>query len=75
MPQPLQYLTDAQGNKVAVVLPLAEYGSLIEDLLEDLYLAKISRETEGDELIPFEQVMAELKCMDSAISGSRSVSN
>ena len=32
MSQSLQYLTDAQGNRVAVVLPISDYERLLEDI-------------------------------------------
>jgi len=40
-----QYLTDTTGRKVAVVIPLAEYESLMEDL-EDLAVAAERRDEE-----------------------------
>jgi PHD/YefM family antitoxin component YafN of YafNO toxin-antitoxin module len=57
MSRNVQFVTDADGNKVAVILPLEEY----EEMLEDLHLARVARESEGEERIPWQQVRAELK--------------
>jgi PHD/YefM family antitoxin component YafN of YafNO toxin-antitoxin module len=56
MSKDVQYITDAEGNRTAVVLPLEEY----EELMADLHLARVARESEGEERIPWEQVRAEL---------------
>ena len=39
----LQYVTDKSGKKTAVILPIAEYQELLEDL-EDLALAAERRD-------------------------------
>ena len=57
MSQAVQYLTDKDGNKTAVVLPLPDYEKLLEDLDD---LAAIA-ERRNDELIPHEQFKAGLK--------------
>src|SRR5688500_17214113 len=51
-----QFVIDAEGNKTAVILPIEEY----EDLLEDLHLSQVARESKDEERIPWEQVRAEL---------------
>ena len=37
----VQYITDAQGHKTAVILPIEDY----EGLLEDLHLGEAARES------------------------------
>ena len=56
MSKNVQYITDAEGNKTAVVLPLEEY----EELMADLHLMRVARESEGEDCVPWEQVRAEL---------------
>ena len=57
MSRNVQFVTDADGNKVAVILPLEEY----EEMLEDLHLGRVARASKGEERIPWQQVRAELK--------------
>ncbi len=52
-----QYITDEAGKRVAVVLPIAEYEELLEDL-EDLAVAAARQ---NEELISHEKVVATLK--------------
>ncbi|QWF71961.1 hypothetical protein KEF85_05760 [Methylomonas paludis] len=51
-----QYITDSIGNKTAVILPIADYEELLEDL-EDL-AAIADRKDDPSE--PIEQVALEL---------------
>lgn len=51
-----QYITDAAGHKISVILPIEEYLVLMEDL-EDL--AAVA-ELKDEETIPWEQVKKEL---------------
>ena len=53
----LQYLTDEKGEKTAVVLPLAEYEELLEDLADLAAIAVRKKERS----ISFEKVKAKLK--------------
>ena len=66
----IQYMTDADGNRIAVVLDLDTYNQLIERL-EDYEDMEWAREYEARrrasqlksdelEMIPFEQAMAEI---------------
>jgi PHD/YefM family antitoxin component YafN of YafNO toxin-antitoxin module len=57
MGETLQYLTDPQGQKTAVVLPLSEYEKLMEDLDD---LAAVA-ERRDEPVIPHAQIKAELK--------------
>ncbi|MGZ5221860.1 MAG: hypothetical protein ACXWC7_17365 [Chitinophagaceae bacterium] len=51
-----QYITDANGQKLSVILPMADYLELLEDL-EDL--ATIA-ERKDERTIPLEDVLKEL---------------
>jgi hypothetical protein len=53
----LQYLTDDQGQRTAVVLPISDYEKLIEDL-EDL---TVIAERRDEPTIPHQEFIAELK--------------
>ena len=52
-----QYITDENGKKTAVILPIAEFEELIEDL-EDL---AVLLERRDEPTIPFDEVVAKLK--------------
>jgi hypothetical protein len=52
----VQYITDANGERTAVILPIDEY----EELLEDKHLIRVADETRDEPRIPWEQVRAEL---------------
>ncbi len=56
MSRNVQYATDAEGNKTAVILPLEEY----EELMEDLHLSRVARESKNEERISWKQVRADL---------------
>jgi hypothetical protein len=57
MSDPVQYLTDARGERTAVVLPISEYEKLMEDLAD---LAVVAERRE-EPTIPHEQFVSELK--------------
>lgn len=62
----VQYLTDENGKRVGVVLPIDLYEKLLEELeeAEDVRLydeAKAALESGEDELIPWEQVKKEIE--------------
>jgi hypothetical protein len=59
-----QYITDEQGNRVSVVLPVAEY----EELLEDVEALAAVAERRDEPTISHEQLVAELK-RDGLIQG------
>lgn len=52
-----QYLTDATGNKTAVVLPIGEFRNLLEDI-DDLAAAAERRD---EPTVSHEDLVAELK--------------
>ena len=51
-----EYVTDNDGNKKAVILPIEEY----EDLLEDLQDLAIAAERKTEATISHEQLLVEL---------------
>lgn len=57
MSQTLQYLTNEQGERTAVVLPITDYEKLLEDL-DDLATVAERRE---EPVIAHEQFLSELK--------------
>ena len=56
MSRNVQHVTDGNGERTAVILPLDEY----EELLEDLRVIKVAEETKDEPAIPWEEVKAEL---------------
>ena len=57
MESALQYVTDDKGAKTAVLLPIREYEALMEDL-RDL---AASADRRGEDTIPHDQFVAELR--------------
>ena len=53
----VQYITDAQGHKTAVILPIEDY----EGLLEDLHLGEAARESKNESSRPFDDVLKEMR--------------
>jgi len=53
----LQFVTDAEGRKTAVILPIEEY----EEMVEDLEMRRAARESKGQPRRPFEDVVKELR--------------
>jgi hypothetical protein len=62
MKEPTQFLTNEKGERIAVVIGIAEYEELLEDL-EDLQAVREYDEAKaaGEIPIPFEQAMAEIR--------------
>ncbi|HEX8068922.1 MAG TPA: hypothetical protein VF546_03155 [Pyrinomonadaceae bacterium] len=56
MSKNVQFITDAEGHRTAVIVPIDEY----EDILEDLHLGRVARETADEERVPWSEVRAEL---------------
>ncbi len=56
MSKNVQYVTDANGERTAVILPLEEY----EELLEDLHVIRVADETKDEPRKPWKKVKAEL---------------
>jgi hypothetical protein len=53
----IRYVTNAAGERVAVILPIEEY----EELLEDLHVTRVAYETRNDRSIPLADVIEELR--------------
>jgi hypothetical protein len=56
MSRNVQYVTDANGERTAVILPLDEY----QELLEDMHVIRVAEETKDEPRIPWVQVKAVL---------------
>ena len=57
MSRNVQFVTDADGNKTAVILPLEEY----EEMLEDLHMGQVARESKDEPRRPFADLVEELR--------------
>lgn len=57
MSRNVQYVTDANGERTAVILPLDEY----EELLEDLHVSRIAEETKDEPARPLSEVLEEMR--------------
>jgi hypothetical protein len=57
MSDPVKYITDEDGQRTAVVLPISDYEKLLEDL-EDL---AVVAERRDEPIIPHEQFVSELE--------------
>jgi PHD/YefM family antitoxin component YafN of YafNO toxin-antitoxin module len=56
------YVVDEQGNPIGVVLDIADYRKLLEELEElESIRAYDAAKAAGDEAIPFEQAIAEIE--------------
>jgi hypothetical protein len=56
------YVVDDQGNPIGVVLDIADYRNLLEELEElESIRAYDAAKSSGDEAIPFEQAVAEIE--------------
>lgn len=57
-----RFVVDEQGNRVGVVLDISDYRKLLEELEELESICAFDRaKASGDEAIPFEQAIAEIK--------------
>lgn len=54
-----QFVTDPDGNRLSVLLPIAEYEALIERL-EDLEDLEDARKAADEPTVPWETVKAEM---------------
>jgi len=57
MSKNVQYVTDANGERTAVILPLNEY----QELLEDLHIIRVVEETKDEPSRPLSEVVEELR--------------
>ncbi len=53
----VQYITDAQGHKTAVILPIEEY----EEMLEDLHFGEVARESISEPKRDFDELVKEMR--------------
>jgi len=51
----VQYITDVEGHKTAVILPIEDY----EEMLEDLHFGEAARESKNEPSCPFDEVLKE----------------
>ncbi len=56
----IQFITDADGHKTAVILPIERYEEYLE-MLEDLHLSRVYRETKDEPRRPFSEVLEEMR--------------
>lgn len=57
MQKNVQFVTDAEGHKTAVILPIEEY----EDMMDDLAMGRAARESKAEPRRPLEDVVKELR--------------
>jgi len=60
MSRNVQNVTDANGERTAVIPPLDEY----EELLEDLHVGRIAYETKDEPSRPLSEVVEEMRNAD-----------
>jgi hypothetical protein len=57
-----RYVVDGQGNRISVVLDIADYQELLEELEElDSIRAYDAAKASGDQAIPLEQAIREIE--------------
>jgi hypothetical protein len=57
-----RYVVDGQGNRISVVLDIADYQELLEELEElESIRAYDAAKASGDQAIPFEQAVAQIE--------------
>jgi hypothetical protein len=56
MSRNVQFVTDVEGNKTAVILPLEEY----EEMLEGLHMGQVARESRDEPHRSFAKLVEEL---------------
>jgi hypothetical protein len=63
MPEPTkQYLVDDEGNRIGIVLDIAEYHRLLDEAEElESIRAYDAAKAAGDEVIPLEEALAEIE--------------
>lgn len=57
MSKNIHYVFDAEGHKTGVILPIEEY----EEMMEDLHLGKIARQSVQEPSRPFNEVIEDLR--------------
>ena len=57
MSRNVQYITDATGERTAVILPLDQY----QELLEDMHIIRVAEETKDEPARPLIDVVEEMR--------------
>lgn len=57
MSRNVQFIVDSDGNKTALVLPVEDY----EEMLEDLEIGRVARESKTEPRRPFQEVFDEMR--------------
>lgn len=52
-----QYVTDAEGQRTAVIVPIDEF----EEMMEDLHLGRVARESKSELRRPFMEMVEEMR--------------
>ncbi len=60
MSKNVQFITDIEGRKTAVIVPIDDY----EELLEDIHLGRVARESRDEKRRPFGEVVEEMRQAD-----------
>lgn len=60
MVQDVQFVTDAEGHKTAVLLPIEQYEAY-QQMLEEQELAEAVRQSRNEATRPFSEVVAEMR--------------
>ena len=60
MSKNVQFITDIEGRKTAVIVPIDDY----EELLEDIHLGRVARESRDEKRRPFSEVVEEMRQAD-----------
>jgi PHD/YefM family antitoxin component YafN of YafNO toxin-antitoxin module len=53
----VQYVTDVEGHKTAVIIPIEDY----EEMLEDLHLGRVASKSENEPTRPFMELVEEMR--------------
>ncbi len=53
----VQYITDVEGHKTAVIVPIEDY----EEMIEDLHFGKIARESKDESKRDFNEFLEEMR--------------
>jgi PHD/YefM family antitoxin component YafN of YafNO toxin-antitoxin module len=53
----VQYVTDDEGHRTAVIVPIREF----EEMMEDLHLARVARESTSEPRRPFLEMVEEMR--------------
>ena len=57
MSKNVQFVTDSEGHKTAVILPIEDY----EEMMIDLKMGQVARESDNEPRRPFEEVVKEMR--------------